>query len=392
MPKMRPARTLYKRPDLKHLTRAIPHDVKLHLAIATAGRCQFRGCNDFLFRHPVTGLSGNFAQYAHIVAFSNDGPRGQGMRPRNIHEPENLTLLCAKCHKLVDDKPHLFPVETLREYKRQHERRVQVLTAATPDNLTVVLKLAAKIRGQETVIPTANIETALFPRFTQRERDCAINLTDLEDAAAGYYAQATKRISDQTSTLYRPGLDGRMIEHLSVFALGPIPMLVFLGSQLSTKIRTEIYQRHRSSEGWEWMAENRATTLRYSVNRLRRGNNPKKVALIVSLSGKVLTSELPATISREYSVYEIAVRGRAPSVTLLKRKADLEGFKEAYQGCLGTMLRDHGKLKIIDLFAAVPAPVAVLCGRERLPKVHPRLRVYENDSSRGGFYPALEVE
>ena len=45
----------------------------------------------------------------------------------------------------------------------------------------------------------------------------------------------------------------------------------------------------------------------------------------------------------------------------------------------------------IALFPAVPAPVAVLCGRERLPKVHPALHVYDYDKNAGGFTFQLEV-
>jgi SMODS-associated and fused to various effectors sensor domain len=54
-------------------------------------------------------------------------------------------------------------------------------------------------------------------------------------------------------------------------------------------------------------------------------------------------------------------------------------------------MKNHGLVEAINLFPAVPAPIAVLCGRELLPKVHPRLRVYDYNKNNGGFTFALEV-
>jgi hypothetical protein len=63
----------------------------------------------------------------------------------------------------------------------------------------------------------------------------------------------------------------------------------------------------------------------------------------------------------------------------------------AYQELLGTIGQDHGRLDEIDFFPAVPAPVAVLCGRELLPKVHPRLRVFDFNKQTSGFAFQLTV-
>ena len=62
------------------------------------------------------------------------------------------------------------------------------------------------------------------------------------------------------------------------------------------------------------------------------------------------------------------------------------------RGALGTISLEHGLVQEIDLFPAIPAPVAVLCGRERLPKVHPRFRVHDYDAAAGGFNFKLMVQ
>ncbi|MBD2124374.1 HNH endonuclease [Trichocoleus sp. FACHB-262] len=58
----------------------------------------------------------------HIVAPEPNGPRSNF--PLTVEEPDdysNLILLCQVHHQLVDDQPHTYPVDKLREIKRRHE-------------------------------------------------------------------------------------------------------------------------------------------------------------------------------------------------------------------------------------------------------------------------------
>ena len=76
------------------------------LFVRAGGRCEFDGCNSYLLEHHLTLTEGNFAEIAHVVAFKPDGPRGhEGTRPEEIHDVDNLMLLCPRCHKLIDDHP-----------------------------------------------------------------------------------------------------------------------------------------------------------------------------------------------------------------------------------------------------------------------------------------------
>ena len=95
------------------------------LAAKAAGRCEFRGCNEYLYEHPLTGEAGNFAENAHIVAFREGGPRGQENRPQQINGVDNLMLLCRRDHKLIDDNPGRYTREELKEHKREHEARIR---------------------------------------------------------------------------------------------------------------------------------------------------------------------------------------------------------------------------------------------------------------------------
>src|SRR5215213_2097854 len=62
----------------------------------------------------------------HIVASSNDGPRGDSpLTPEQRDKYANLILLCNIHHKQIDDQPIEFSVEKLAEIKRAHEEWVR---------------------------------------------------------------------------------------------------------------------------------------------------------------------------------------------------------------------------------------------------------------------------
>ena len=163
---------------VKKPSRSIAAAAKILLAARSGGRCEFAGCNDYLFEHLLTLKDGNFSQHAHIVAFSEEGPRGrQRARPRNINSVDNLMLLCPQCHKLIDDNPDDYPRSVLEKYKQDHEERVRLVTGLGPDMRTSVVQLKATIGGSAVDIPAAHIYEAVAPRYPTDKKGHIIDLT-----------------------------------------------------------------------------------------------------------------------------------------------------------------------------------------------------------------------
>ena len=369
-------------------TRSIPWSVRLMLAVRAGGRCEFDGCNKYLLEHPLTFTMGNYAEAAHIVAFKPDGPRGsEGERPVKINDVENLMFLSANCHKEIDDHPARYPVATLRKYKKAHEDRIRLVTGLHDSGRTAVLVVKALIGGHSVSIPFEHVVQATAPRYPSSHDPCVIDLTTISDEGPEFLKVACRTIEDQLNRFFGSGGEGRRIGHASVFALAPIPVLIFLGNKMSNKIPLDLFQRHRDTEHWSW--KDGEGTARYAVRRVRAGK-PGKVALILSLSGTVRAGDLPAEMGTA-TVYAITLAGQVPSTTFLSTKSDLDAFRQAFQEAMGLVLQEHGKLAAIDLFPAVPAPVAVLVGRDLLPKAHPAVRVWDFDKAKGGFTYKLEV-
>lgn len=355
------------------------------------GRCEFDGCNEYLLRHPLTQDEGNFGQMAHIVAFKPEGPRGKtGIRPIDINDVDNLMLLCPHCHKLVDEeRPEDYTRETLEKYKRDHEKRIFTLTATKADRKTTVVQLKSRIAGQTVGIPVADVRQAVAPRYPDDPRGYIIDLTSLRTEDNNFLQVAASTIKTEVQRLYAPGMEVESTRHISLFALAPIPLLIFLGRQLSNKVPVDPYQRHRDTEDWAWKQDGKPVG--YKRRQIRKGTDRSKVALVLPLSGPVKIKDLPVEIDSQFSIYEITLASGTPNPTYLRLKADVTEFRRIYQEALRAIAGNHRALREIHLFPAVPAPIAVLCGRELLPKVDPALVVYDYDKSQGGFQPTLRI-
>lgn len=378
-----PSPVIRVRRGIKDLTRLL-------LFVRAGGRCEFDGHNHYLLEHPVTLTPGNFAQMAHIVAFKEDGPRGKfALRPTYINDVSNLMLLCPQCHKLIDDHPDKYPVTVLAKYKEAHEDRILHVTGLGPDRKTTVVQLKARIAGQAIAIPVAQVTNAVAPRYPTDAKGHLIDLTAINSEGKAFIEEASRCIKQKIERLYEPGMDVHETRHISLFALAPIPLLIYLGSQLSNKVPVDVYQRHRDTEDWAW--KDSGTPAEYRFDKIREGTGQGCIALILSLSGKIKPEALPSSIDETFTIYELTLANMEPNPTYLRQRNDLTRFKDAYQAALRTIARECDRCNAIHLFPAIPAPVAVFCGREILPKVDPKLVVYDYDKRHGGFTPIIEV-
>lgn len=101
------------------------------LFAASAGYCQNPGCSTELFIE-TSGKSIHIAEMAHVFAANDGGPRA---RPE-LSEAErgafdNLVMLCANCHTIVDKAPEAFLGSLMLSWKRAHANKLQELFGAS---------------------------------------------------------------------------------------------------------------------------------------------------------------------------------------------------------------------------------------------------------------------
>src|SRR3974377_1658155 len=86
--------------SLKEVTRYVPVPIQCMLWGKAAGRCEFAGCNEPLWKSRVTQEQVNIGQKAHIYAFSSGGARGHSAADLgNLQDLSNLMLVCHACHR-----------------------------------------------------------------------------------------------------------------------------------------------------------------------------------------------------------------------------------------------------------------------------------------------------
>ena len=378
-------------PEYEEVTAQIGHPTRSALIAAAGGRCEFLGCPRYLFEHHVTKKPRNFSQCAHIIAFRPAGPRGDvEPRPAGINAFENLMLLCPSCHKLVDDAPAEFPAEKLRGWKQCHEERVRWLLDLPTENEAAVLEIWTNVAPPPVVRSRSKVIAALLPLYPSKAHEYLINLAAHTMTDKVLVPAAAESIDAEVGKLF--ATTGERPAHLAVFGITNIPLLVYLGSRLGDRIHTHLYQHHRDTKDWKWKDEEPKAS--YATRVLREGKDPKRVALVASLSGSIIpeaglaAAKLP--VDNTYTIHEIRLTSTLPNPDFLRTLPDLTAFQSTYRTFLAQLNQRHGRLEALALFPAVPVPVAISLGMDRLPKVHPALAVY--DHTKAGWEHVLTVQ
>jgi SMODS-associated and fused to various effectors sensor domain len=358
----------------------------LRLWVAAGGRCEYRGCNEYLLEDELTGYELNLAERAHIVGATEGpgSPRGKApLDPALRNDEPNLMLLCRKHHRVIDRLIAEHGVEGLRAMKRKHKERIRLLTSLSEDASSVVVRMSGGIRGAPVEIPREAVRAAVladgrFPRFRAAlaGEDLEIDLRKLPgEEESGYWKAGERMIAEQTARLREAQ---EAVRHVSVFALARLPLLVALGFHLDDKIPATVYPRARSGSGdGEWGFDDRATPTAFSLNRLA-DRQAEEVALSVSLTGPI--GEDVLAHAEGQSIYEIEPDGVAHSRDLFSARESLDAFAETYHRFLALVEREHPACKEISIYLACPAPAAVQIGRGLMRSAQPRLVVYDRNT------------
>jgi hypothetical protein len=368
----------------------IPDDVKLKLWALSGARCEFPNCNKYVWRDGLTLQEDNFAHMAHIVAASPKGPRGDETRsPELAMDFDNLMLLCLDHSKLVDGKnKSTYTIEQLQKNKKEHEERIRRQTDTHPEMITSILRFAANIGDRPVSVSITQARQAILPRYPLDDHGISLDFTNLGGRGdESFWKSFAQEITKGVNRGLEAGNDHPRPTHVSIFALGPIPLLAHLGHALGNTISADIYQRHRDTEDWKWKAENEET-FEYITNEYK-SDDSNEVAVVLSLSGKIHPEEVYKKFEQTPYLYEITID--SPGTSFLTQNSRLEKFRVSYRELLSRIRERHGGEVTIHLFPAIPAPIAVLCGRELLPKSDPKMLIYDNEKDAGGFVPILTI-
>jgi hypothetical protein len=356
--------------------------------IRAGGRCQFPGCNRRLDIDSVIKQKTNVGEKAHIVADSERGPRGDANFSAVLgRDIANILLLCEEHHKLIDGPDQsAYDVRLLRQWKDRQEARVRRALDMDFTNESTVLAFHDRIGAHDGVFDAKALNQAVvlnsgYSVFPDRDQPVRVNGDALpfDDHDKQHWdlrqAAISKVIEHQLVAVA-----GAMpaIQHLSVFALAPMPDLMMLGKALGDKRPVNVFQYDRVLKSWLWPAPDAAPpNYRFSLPDCVSGELAIDLSLSFDVDRPAIERVVPGMPLARFYV-------EAPTPHLVQGPAALASFGIEFRRFLSEINHRFGRVNL-HLFPAAPASTCVELGRLLLPKGDNRLTVWEYQRDSGGF-------
>ncbi|MDM4018168.1 SAVED domain-containing protein [Roseiconus lacunae] len=369
----------------------IPPAIRQCLWGKAGGRCQYPGCNRPLYRDDLTQAEFNSSYVAHIIADKPDGPRGDAVLSDQLKSDiSNLMVLCDAHHRLVDIVDVAgHPVDVLREYKRKHEERIELLTEIKEDQQSHMLLYGARVGEHDSPLSYRKASVAMVPeKYPASSQPILLGLknSSFTDADASYWSMEQEHLQRQFDRFVVPAIRDGGIQHLSVFAFAPMPLLTELGRLLSDIVIADVFQLHREPPTWKWQTE--PADFHFTVQK--DGNHQsKKVAMVLALSADVDTKRITSAIGNDIALWQLSHAN--PGNDFLRGPNQLEEFRRTLRQTLNEIKLAHGEDAELHVFPAMPISCAVELGRVWMPKADLPFLMYDQNRKMGGFLPALWI-
>ena len=367
----------------------IPDKIKFILWGKSAGRCQY--CNHPIYLDDFTQAEFNSSYIAHIVADQPNGPRGHATESERLKaDISNLMLLCDVHHRLIDREDVTgHSVDRLRKMKAEHEDRVSTLTEQ-PSRKSHIVLYGARIAQNDSPLSWSHAHTAIIPKRYPADRkaiEMGFQNSSFADHEPAFWAAERTNLNRNFERLVkRPITDGH-IEHLSVCAIAPQPLLIELGRLISDLRHADIYQLQREPTTWRWVSDDDGIEFKLSPPPHEKKKN---VALNVSLSANVDNTRIHDVLGDDTSVWMLTIE--QPNNNFLKSPKTLAKFRVAARTALNAIKTEHGQDTVLNVFPAMPVATAVEFGRVWQPKADMKMVIYDQNRTKGGFIETLTIE
>jgi hypothetical protein len=357
----------------------------------SAGRCEFNGCNKPLWRDGLTQIEMNFADVAHIIGDSPDGPRGDIiLSDEYCNDVSNIMLMCLDHHRMIDQITRVYSDDVLRQMKEIHEERIERLTEIKPDKTSHVIIYKGIIGEHQPKIDFRDTWSAMAPEwypFSKYSVELGLQNSAFQDSEKDYWQFEEKNLERQFDAKVRPLIekDGER-NHFSIFAFAPQPLIIKLGTLFSDIYPAEVYQLHREPQTWEWQPG--PEVFEYKVEEPK--SNQGFVALNLSLSATIESERIKSIFGDQgYSEWKMTIEN--PNNDYLRSRAQLQMFRVEFRSFLDRIKARHGEGAVIHVFPAVPVSVAVEIGRVWQPKADLPMVIYDQNRKAGGFSQTLII-
>lgn len=331
-----------------------------------AGRCEFNGCNKLLTQHGVTMQDCNLANCAHIIADSPKGPRGNIQSEELAKDSKNIMLMCPECHKYIDHEgKDLYSAEVLFAMKAKHEDRILFVTGIQPNMKSLVVAYGPKIGTDTPHFHKDVLFNTIFPeRYPADQSPIEIQMKNsvMKDGETFFWEVESRQIEEICANKILGPLERGDLSHVSLFALGPQPLLVKLGTMLNDKYPIMVFQKHRVPDCWCWLEE----CPKNDIQLIEPHDKTKEPVLVIALSTKAILDRIADRFGDTVSLWSITCN--EPGNDMMRSHSQLKQFNQVVRMAMDAIKTTHSKADCLKIFMAAPASCAVELGRIRMPK------------------------
>jgi hypothetical protein len=308
----------------------------------------------------------NFGDMAHMAASSDGGPRpDSALSPKDRDKYENLILLCKNHHYgTVDGLEEAYPIERLRQIKKDHEAWVR--TALPERGFSSMQWSVVKLQGDFAFDPST-IAEALSP--DQEKDQLQLSASPSRDSWASIQDELRSRIEEKL--LKQDPLSSR----IAVFPLAPVSACLFSGYLITNRMNVRAFQYHRDDATWAWPKDFRKPTSPTFIEQAEARSASAEVLFSFELSAPIDASLARLTIDGEQAVYQCSVPD--PSTAWLKCKAQLDELARKAREMFELASTRYPQSGRWHIFYAGPAPGAVVVGQQLNPTMIPAVQLYE---------------
>lgn len=135
----------------------------------------------------IPSVNGDFivGEECHIISSKELGPRGNVKRIQDFDTYDNLILLCANDHKLIDEFPETFTVEIINNVKTNHENWIE---SALEKDLEEYIKTQNQVELLEEITSSGHIDIIIkgshfhfYDFSTVTDNNLSIEVSELFD-------------------------------------------------------------------------------------------------------------------------------------------------------------------------------------------------------------------
>jgi hypothetical protein len=374
---------------VENVSRHIPRIVETALWSVAAGRCEI--CHKKLYVSSMTGQLVNISQKAHIRAFSPNGPRYSESQ-NNPHELDNLMLLCAEHHKLIDTNPEDFPTEWLMQQKKDFEEKVDAVidTQRTKSSILSFNSIITKkddIKSEEAEFSKILLFNENY--FDGKFHKIDANLSGIEHNSM-YYSLMCQSIKEQFENI-KAAI--RTTETLSVFAIAPQPLLLYLGYLLNDETNIKVFQRFRTGNlKWNWKTTEQ--TNNFSIEQLyaESSDSITEVNLVLSVSAEITLDRILLENGQGNEIPTLIVRAKKQDFDAIQSSKDADEFITFFRkNVIEKIRQDFPYLQHINIYPATPVSIPVRIGMNYQKNVDVEWKIF-NQEVDSGFVYALSLK